>query len=219
MRRSRPHRARLAGALLVAAVGLMGPASAQADAANGWRLRFYAASIDFNSSESRPRYDLDIGFGLGVNAEYRFSPRVGVDLGVLGGAGVDVAWHEFQIGEATVVTHDTLTFTPLTAGLDVHLTPRNRVDVYLGPLLGWVQYGSLQVRTGSTGVTTGVRFDEDLAIGATLGVAVPFGERRWSFNASLTYLDSRLDGSGQNGVTLSQSYDATIFGLGFGYRF
>lgn len=219
MTRSKGHSAVLAGTLLVVAVGLAWPAVVLADSDDGWRLRFYAASIDFDSSQSRPRYDLDFGFGLGVNAEYRFSPRLGVDLGVLGGAGVDVAWHELDIEGATVATYDTLTFTPLTAGLNVHLTPRSRVDVYLGPVVGLVQYGSLQVRSGSEGVTTGVRFDEDLAIGATVGLTVPFGQQHWSFNASVTALDSQLNGSSPNGVRLSENYDATIFGLGCGYRF
>ena len=76
MTRSKRRSAALAGALLVAAVGLAFPPLLLADSDNGWRLRFYAASIDFDSQESRS-YDVDVGFGLGVNAEYRFSPRLG----------------------------------------------------------------------------------------------------------------------------------------------
>lgn len=213
----------LGGALLVTFFGLALPQTAVAESHSGWRLRFYAASINLDNNVGGlgpgrgGGYDLDIGMGLGVNAEYRFSRRLGVDLGLLAGAGVDVGVRTVQIGGETWLTHDTVAFSPLTAGLDVHLTPDHRVDLYLCPLVAVVRYGGLVVRTGTGGVTTAVDIDDDFAVGAALGLAVPFGQRRWSFNASLTYLDSRLNGTGQ-GVRLDLDYDATIFGLGFGYR-
>jgi opacity protein-like surface antigen len=220
----------LSGILLVAvALGL--PAAAPADTAavddaysdTGWRLRFYAAAIDFDDNTGqldRGGYGIDVGGGLGVNAEYRFSRRLGLDLGVIAGGGVDIQTRPVHYGSASWYTHDTLSFTPLTAGLDIHLTPDNRVDLYVCPLVALIQYGGLVVRSGPGGVTTHFDLDSDFGVGAALGIAVPFHEQaQWSFNANLLYLDSSLDGNSQNGLRLDGDYDATIFGLGVGYRF
>ncbi len=210
------------GLLLLAVMVLAPGASATTD--SGWQIRFYAAAIDMehDSAPDRPDgfgFDMDAGAGAGFNAEYRFSRRLGVDLGVLSGAGVDVAHYRTFAGNSGWVTSETLTFTPFTVGLDIHLTPDARVDVYACPLVALVQYGGLAVRSGPTGVSTDWDFDEDLAVGATLGLGVPIGQRRWSFQANLTYLDSSLEGRGSNGSRFDGGYDSTVFGLGFGYRF
>ncbi len=224
---------RLAGLALATALALLLPAAAVADAAaattgddNGWRLRFYAASIDFHSLDTGEPgfrgggYDLDIGGALGVNAEYRFSRRLGFDLGALAGGGIDLASRTASIGEHDFVVYDTLSFSALTAGLDVHLTPGQRVDLNFCPLIALMQYGGIVVETGAGRVSTGVDFDEDLALGATLELDVPFGAHSsWSFNASLTHLESTLDGNDRGGLRIEEDYDATMFGLGFGYRF
>lgn len=191
----------------------------------GWSIRFYAASVDFDSVDgyrggSRPDYDLDIGFGLGFNAEYRFSRRLGIDLGVLGGAAVDVAWNALRADEWGWTSYDTLTFTPLTAGLDIHLTPDSSVDLFVCPMLAWIHYGGIVIQSAGHWSTTTVDFEEDLGLGLTLGLGVPMGARdRWSFAASLTHLESQLDSDTWSGGRLVGDYDATILGLGVGYRF
>jgi len=206
------------------ALPVMTAAASEPD--TGWRLRFYAASIDFDNSDAaawqshRSSYDVDFGFGLGVNAEYRFSRRLGVDVGILGGAAVDVAWNTVEVGQWVWAAHDTLTFTPMTAGLDIHLTPDKNVDLYFCPMLAWIHYGGLVVYSGSGWTETTIDFDQDLAVGAALGLGVPFGEReQWSFIANLTYLESALESDGWVGGRIAGDYDATMFGLGFGYRF
>lgn len=213
----------VAGLLLVA---LAAATSASAETDTGWQIRLYAATIDMEHSSAgltRPGgatagFDGDVGGGVGVNAEYRFSRRLGVDLGFFSGGNVGIEAHAYRIGDTSWVTHDTLTFTPLTAGLDVHLTPGSRVDVYACPLVALIQYGELAIRTGPSGLRTGIDLEEDFALGATLGLGVPFGQR-WSLQANVTYLDSSLKGSGANGVRIANGYDSSIFGLGLGYRF
>jgi hypothetical protein len=202
-------------------LALPGNASAEvpARAEAGWQIRFYAAAIDMDDGTSDASFDVDIGGGVGFNAEYRFSPRFGVDLGVLSGAGIDIAAGRTWAGDLNWVTHDTVTFTPLTAGLDIHLTPDARVDLYACPMVALVQYGGFAVRSGPNGVRTEWDFDEDFALGATLGLGVPLGGERWSFQTSLTYLETSIDGSSNNGLRLGADYDSTIFGFGLGYRF
>jgi outer membrane protein W len=217
---------------VVAGLALPGTAGADSGFESGWQLRFYFAAINFDDPAGGSeqfcgsghfcgdsRYTVDIGAGLGVNAEYRFSRTLGVDLGVLAGGGVDVEARTVRVGNATWVTHDTLSYTPLTLGLNVHLTPESAVDLYLGPVIGLIQYGGLTVQTGRAGVTTQIGLDEDFAVGAALGLGIPLGERPWSFNAHLMYLDSTLNGGSRQGAYIDSDYDATIFGLGFGYRF
>ena len=214
-------------ALLVAVSGLS-PA-ARADGVTefepGWQIRFYAASIDFDSiggysSSSRPGYDLDLGFGFGFNGEYRFSPHLGLDLGILGGAAVDVAFNEVGTGEWAWTQYETLTFTPVTAGMAVHLTPDKNVDLYVCPMLAWIHYGGLVVHSHHGWSATTIDFKEDVAFGLALGLGVPFGQReRWSFAANLSYLESGLESEGSGSGRISGDYDATILGLGFGYRF
>ncbi|MCP4201182.1 MAG: porin family protein [bacterium] len=214
----------LAAGMLVAAL-LALPASASAETDTGWQIRFYAAAIDMSDAPSGTNdysgssFDLDVGAGVGFNAEYRFTPRLGVDLGILSGAGVDVETGTSWTGNPGWMTSDTVTFTPLTLGLDIHLTPDERVDFYVCPLVAMIQYGSLAVRNGPTGVSTEWDFDEDFAVGAALGLGIPFGQNRWSFETSLTYLESSIDGSNRDGLRLGSDYDSTIFGFGFGYRF
>ena len=210
------HLGILAAACAVAFI-CMSAASALAETEPGWQIRFYAAAIDMDDGSSGATYGLDVGGGIGFNAEYRFTPRLGLDLGILAGAGVDIGttWTEYRGWTRA----DTVTFTPLTAGLDIHLNPDGRVDVYACPMVALIQYGGLTVRTGPTGTRTAWDFDEDFAVGAGLGVGVPFGRDRWSFQASLTYLESSLNGNSDNGLSLDSSYDSTIFGFGFGYRF
>ena len=157
---------------------------------------------------------------MALNGEYRFSRHLGVDLGAMAGGGVDLVAQTYQGGHPTGLTYDTVGFTPLTAGLGIHLTPDSRVDVSVCPLLAWVRYGNLSVATGPPGFArTSVHFDDDLALGAALGLGVPFGERRWSFEANVTYIDSAMSGRGQHGIRVDEDFDVTSFGVGFGYRF
>jgi len=222
---------RLAGLTTILSVILL-PGAALADTAEtemfdkGWQLRAYLSGIDFSHSSqglNRPGgprgYNLETGGGVGVNAEYRFSRRLGLDLGVLAGAGVDIEVATAGVGSTGLVTYDTVTFMPVTAGLDIHLTPDHRVDVYFCPMAALVYYSGLDIRVGGGTTTTAVNLDQDFALGAALGFGVPFGDRPWSFQANVMYLDTEINGTGPFGEILSSTYDATTLGFGFGYRF
>jgi hypothetical protein len=115
---------RIAGLALATVACLVLAARAEADADRGWRLRIYAAAVDFADSGGfgwgRTQYEAEVGAGFGANLEYRFSRRVGLDLGVLAGASA-----EFETQTRPMLrVRDTITFTPVTAGVNVHLTPR-----------------------------------------------------------------------------------------------
>ena len=230
--RQRPWRSLAAGPFIVAVLALA--AGTTADAAEttgtvdtGWELRFYAAAVDMDPGSKELAapgstsfgYDVSAGGGVGFNAEYRFSRRLGIDLGLFSGGNVEFDGRVSRAAGASRATYDTLTFTPLTAGLDVHLTPASRFDLYACPMVALVQYGRLSWYDEQRGWESTVDFDEDFALGARIGLGVPFGQKRWSFQANFTYLDSRLDGHAGGGVRIDRGYDTTLFGLGFGYTF
>lgn len=212
---------RLPAALAVLVLAWPAAAMAAAPVEPGWRIRVSLSTIDFDSSlAGSSGYGIDIGGAVGINGEYRFNRRLGLDLGAFAGGGVDVVGHRSWIGWAEYDIYDTMSVSGITAGLDIHLTPDSRVDLYVCPMVAVMQFGGLWFETRDHHLGAAIDFDEDLAVGAGLGLGVPFGEHsRWSFNASLTHLESTLNGGDRNGLRLDESYDATLFGLGFGYRF
>ena len=197
------------------------PAMAANEPERGWRLRFSVASMDFDSNlAAGSGYGIDLGGAAGVNGEFRFNRRFGLDLGAFGGAGVDVVSHRSWVGPAQVDIYDTMSVSALTAGLAIHLTPDSGVDLYVCPMLALVQFGGLVFDFGPHRVATAVDFDQDLAVGVSLGMAVPMGRSGdWSINGYLTHLESTLNGGGRPDLRIEEDYDVNMFGLGFGYRF
>jgi outer membrane protein W len=207
----------------VAFIMLSLSSSSVAVAQEGWRLRanFYWVDPDGRSTEVdengvRVITDASSSFGFGVTAEYRFSQRLGTELGFLGASAVDFEVRQ-QLPAGPVITLiDTTTFAPYFAGLNVHLTPGKQADVYLGALLAYVTYTDLRITAPPGSVRVGL--DRDLAPGVVVGLDVPVKERGWFFNASLRYMVADLSGAIEE-TRESVDFDPLIVGVGFGYRF
>ena len=189
----------------------------------GWRLRadFYWVDPDGESSEVaadgvRVVTDASSSFGMGVTAEYRFSRRLGTEFGFLGAAEVDFEVRQSVPGGSVVTLMDTTTFVPYFAGLNLHLTPGKKVDLYLGALLAYITYSDLRITSPPGEVRVGV--DTDIAPGVVLGLDVPVKERGWFFNASIRYMNAEFSGN-VVGDRERVDFDPLIVGLGFGYRF
>jgi outer membrane protein W len=216
---------RLLGAMVVAGIAALAAAPSVSHAADGrWRLRLAALAMDSNassvkvvgSSGSGISVSTDVGGGIGIGAEYQMSRRLGVDLGVLLaadlGTRVDIGWSGVNVGTG-------ITVRPFTAGLNVHLTPDSRFDLYLGPLLAYVVYDSFEVSVGR-GVTQSISTENDLGFGANLGVDVHLGNgRHWSLVGNFKYIDTTLEATPAGSATGSTDFDPTIVGFGVGYRF
>ena len=70
------------------------------------------------------------------------------------------------------------------------------------------------------GQRVGYTVDNEIAYGATAGVAYQFGSSNWSLNAELTYLSLDMQVSERGGGSSTQvSFDPVTFGIGVGYRF
>jgi outer membrane protein len=198
----------------------------------GWSLRLDGYYVDPGETPSvsflgiaNVRSDNTSGGGLGVSAEYRFNERIGLELGALATNHGDFFVVIDPPGTRLKVD-DTLTMQVFSAGVNVYLTPRSKVDLYVGGLLAIVGYTNLTVDVdldlpsplpGPTSVR--IDIESDLGFGLNLGLDVPLGDRGWIFNANLRYLLTTADASIEGLISEAIDYDPLLVGAGFGYRF
>lgn len=100
---------------------------------------------------------------------------------------------------------------PFTLGANYHFLKRgSRVDVYLGPSIGWVLWGDLRLEDDQT-----VSTESDVAIGGQVGVGVKLSEKsRWTFEATVQYLQTQFGDE-----TLKIDVDPMMLRVGFGRRY
>ena len=190
-----------------------------------WQLRFGGVGVATDlgyDTVGDARYSEGGATGLGISAEYRFAHRLGAEFGIAAAVGIDGYTYPYDF--------NTFSFVPLTAGLNFHLTPDRKVDVYLGPVLAWVHYEDLTftVYPGVhshhwpywlPGVHENLRVEDDFALGANLGFDVRFGDSRWSFCTALKYLATNLDATDFEGRRVDVDLGPVILSVGAGYRF
>lgn len=210
--------------LLLTAALIALPVDAQDDS---WQLRISGVWVDPDVSFSDVDSDGDgvdagadseIGFGLAL--ERRFSSRLGLELGALYAA-PDLTLDANLAGGPQFSVSDSVGFTAITAGLNIHLTPDKSVDLYVGPLLGYVFYGDVGFQIQVDGETFAADFtsDDDFALGAQIGADIPFGDGPWSLNLAARYLDTNLEVTDDEGEKTDLGFDPLILSVGFGYRF
>lgn len=193
-----------------------------AGAEEGWLLRFGGAwvqpNFDLDDDDGGLQVDDEDSLGLQLSLERKFSRRLGVELGVT--RAESEFGFEAEILSALNFRSDTeVDFTSLTAGLNVHLTPDGPVDLYLGPLVAYTDFGDVdfinalgdQVQSGT------VEGADSFAFGAQLGADIRFGESPWSLNLAARYIDTDLEIEDNEGSDLQ--FDPLIVNFGFGYRF
>ena len=182
-----------------------------------WRVRFtVAAASDDNgiiaTSVTGPGDSVSIsgGAGVGVNFEYRFSPRMGFEMGAMAvGGGVYVGVERKSRYYPGVEVGG---YVPLTFALNFHPLKKSEVfDLYLGPLVASTIVGGVGV--GSE-VNVGSRVD--LGLGATLGFDINLGKRsRWSLNSGLKYIANITENESDSRI----AFDPLIWTFGFGVKF
>ena len=186
----------------------------------GWRLR-----VDFGYYDSTGggitiengdtfRADLEGGAGIGLRSEYQWSLWLGVEFGFFSGANVDIS-----IGSSNSSSLEVSTFVPYTVGLDVHLTPGTRVDLYLGPQVAWVSYSGITARYGSGSSEVDLSVDTQAGPAAILGLDILMGARKkWMFQLNVRYFDTSIESDTSAG-RVEGDFDPPVYSLGFGYRF
>lgn len=210
------------GIFLVLSTG--GRAAAAADLSDsGWRVKLNGLAAE---STGGGGFNSSLGFGLGL--EYRATPNLGVEFGVMNSdIDSEIGFDFFGGGSFSVVS--SLRMTPVLAQLNWHLTPGHKVDLSLGPVVGWARYGDLNVRVhvpdGGSVLVDHVQTRDGFVWGGHLGMDVPIGERGLFFTLGATYLKAKVkvDSSGQgetgDGSAADFDLDPFIAQVGFGVRF
>ena len=214
---------------VLASLWIVSPAVAEAD---GWRLRLFGFYMGTGEQPTVTddagtvlTTDNNAGAGIGVDAEYRFNERLGLELGLA------LADHgDFRpavaLSGAVVDATDTMSVSMLSLGVNYNLTASATVDVYVGAVVALVGYDSFSISYDPSGMlpagsptSVRVKVDDDVGLGLQLGVDLPLDEMHWILHAKLRYLRSSMDGTGSGATMTSVDYDPLVIGLGFGYRF
>lgn len=202
-------------------------AAAQTQTDRGWKVDLTGLATQSTTGSFGGSEDSG-GFGLGV--EYRMSPRLSVELDILSSELEEEMTFGF-FDEEFFTIQSSLQMTTALAGLNVHLTPGRRADLYMGPVLGLIQYDDIELEfsgdllEGEAVPVQRVRTEDGFAWGARLGVDVPIGRRGAFFTASATYLKAEVEVDGVDDPEVddfgSSSFDLDPFvtQIGFGYRF
>lgn len=201
-------------------VVLFAAGDSRAGEETGWRLRvdfgFFNPTGDGITIDTETTFsaELDSGAGIGVRSEYQWSRRLGVEFGFFSGASTNIS-----VGSSGSASLEVSSFVPFAVGLDVHLTPASRVDLYIGPQVAWVNYSGIKAASGSGSSSASLSVDTSVGAAAILGLDVPVGSRKkWTFQVNLRYFDTSIEGSASSG-RVEADFDPTVFSLGFGYRF
>jgi len=183
-----------------------------------WRMRVIGAVGGDNSgvlvTHGDPYAGVSVsgGGGVGVNFEYRTSPRMGFEIGAMavGGnvrVGVARKYHRYTAGV------EVNGYVPITFALNYHpLKNSEIVDFYVGPLAASTFFSGVGVGPGVI-----VESRVDFGLGANIGVDINFSRRsRWSFNTGFKYI-ANVSNSGERDARLD--FDPLLFNLGFGFKF
>jgi len=182
--------------------GATASCEAGVEVASRWVLRGFAAWIDpdddevrgattlAGGTEFRGHGNLDNGYGFGLGAEYFFNDRVGLEGRGLIGQFDSVFF--VDIGPDWESDDDTISYLELTIGPNFHLTPNSRVDLYVGPFVGW---GSLDDgEYNALGRSVTAEFDSDVLWGAQIGLDWPFTvSSQWGLHLGARYTDFSVD--------------------------
>jgi hypothetical protein len=218
------------------AVALTLAVPSMTEAKSLWHLRVFGVWIEPDLDYKVPADDdtdllatADGGFGLGISAEYQFSDRLGLELGILRASPDIVLDYYLREFDASFSVSDSLAMTPITLGLDIHLLPESRLDLYLSPFLGYVRNSDLEFTINQSFEVGGqiitiedaarVQVASDVAYGATLGVDIPFSSRPWAVATSLRYLATELNATDPDGESITPDFNSWILTVGLRYTF
>jgi hypothetical protein len=159
---------------------------------------------DFSQGGQTTELDGAIGFEVGY--EYGVTERMGI------APTFSSASHDIEIREAPFPDLEgDVDWLALLATANFHVMRRERLDLFLGPTLGYAFWGDLAIDVFPADFET----DGEFVYGASAGLDVPFGGGKWGFTAALRYLvaDVTPEGGEEIGV------DPVQLGAGLAYRF
>ncbi|MCH7666087.1 MAG: hypothetical protein IH936_09185 [Acidobacteria bacterium] len=145
------------------------------------------------------------GFGLGI--ERLINDRFGIELDAVF---IDLDGNRIvDRGEDWVMSNPGVGFDAISLGLNVHLTPAKKYDIFVGPFVSYVSYSDSAFNATEPG------FGSETGIGAKLGADFYFGwQSPWALATSIRYLAASA-GDDDNEFDI----DPLIATVGLGFRF
>jgi len=137
--------------------------------------------------------EMDSAFGFQASFEFKLSELIGLEPGIA------FLEHDVEVKESghPDLKLGDMSLMPLTVNLNFHVLGGDRIDLYVGPTIGYAFWGDLE----SESFQQDFAANDQFLYGLNVGVDVPFGEK-WGLNAALSYLamDAELDGGPSMGV-------------------
>jgi hypothetical protein len=117
---------------------------------------------------------------------------------------------------------------PLSIGFNFYVLRNRIVDLYVGPLIGYVKFTDLELEPGTIELDPElfplddpegdtVEIKDSASWGAVLGADFRLGYGKWMISTSLKYIQATAEEEG--GEKASMRIDPWIFQIGAGYRF
>jgi outer membrane protein W len=203
------------------ATSLVVGAPAPAQEEGGWTVRLSAVGMAATGDGD------ETAMGIGTGVEYRWSRRVGLELGV-NSAELQTEPVPFLIladdGESESVfpleLESSVRLTPLLARVNFHLTPGRRLDLYVAPVVGYVHVSDdvLRVRAFGFEHEAPLEAKDAFAWGGAFGFDVPLGQRGSQLSVAATWLRLPLE-SELFGEEERADLDPLTVTAGYGFRF
>lgn len=127
--------------------------------------------------------------GPQLSLEYRFTDLLGGELSLLQGSH-EISETEFEVSAPLKLKFGDVKEWPVLFGVNFHVSRNRKVDLYFGPVIGWVIWGDLKPSAAAQqDVAIGnIKMHDDFAWGVNVGLDLPFA-RHWVFNLGLKGLD------------------------------
>lgn len=160
-------------------------------------------------------------FGFAVDYEYRYSDLFGIGVSLARTEAEMEITHYVALRYPPHYTGD-LAMVPLTLSPLFHLVNHEALDVYCGPLLGYVFMDELKTEDYGFG-TNAYGVKDRFTYGALVGLDIPLGNTNWLLTSSIRYMVVRaeIDEPYQHVEDMNAriDIDPIVFQAGIGYTF
>jgi hypothetical protein len=122
--------------------------------------------------------------------------------------------------DVTPMADETLSFGEIdlfamTTNLNFHLLPQSKLDLVIGPTIGYAFWGDLKTDLFPENFAA----EDEFIYGAHVALNVPFAEGKWAFSAAVDYLLTEINLEGGDSSDPALGVDPLMIKLGVSYRF
>jgi len=222
---------------------------------------YFPAPIDSFVTVTATDYSLantteaDAAMAFFFGYEYMVTDMIGIDTNLSyskhdidSDTILNLTWTAEGTGNWNHPIHETgsITMMPIAVGVNFHVMKKEKVDLYLGPFLGYVMYGDAKLdkysetatitsdplvdpfpltESFSGSLSEKVKIKNDFGFGAVVGIDVPFSNN-WMFTAALKYFKTKASVDEEMPIPFSVENSSAdidinpwVIQIGVGYQF